>query len=71
MYLVTFASGDLVYVNMSGQVVGSAPAQGFGGGSHGGAGGGKKTVSLREDDHSQEGHDSGEGEHETEDEHGD
>jgi hypothetical protein len=65
MYLVTFASGDVVYVNYAGQVVGSAPAQGFGS-SNGGGGGGKKTISTGGDDHGQSEHESDGGEHETE-----
>ena len=69
LYMVTFNSGDIVYVNMAGQVVGSAPARGFG--SSNGGGGGKKTVSIKVDDHDQTEHDSGEDEHETEDEHDD
>jgi len=68
MYLVTFVSGDIVYVNLAGQVVGSAPAQGFGSSN---GGGGKKTVSIKMDDNGQSEHESEDGEHETEDEHED
>jgi len=68
MYLVTFVSGDIVYVNLAGQVVGSAPAQGFGSSN---GGGGNKTISIKEDDHSQEEHESGDDDHESEDEHDD
>ena len=58
MYLVTFPSGDMVYVNMAGLVVGSAPAQGF---SSSGGGGGSRTFSSRGDEGGQEDH-----EHESE-----
>jgi hypothetical protein len=59
MYMVTFTTGDMVYVNMAGQVVGSSPAQ-LSGSSIGGAG--KKTISTKGDDQNQEEH-----EHESED----
>jgi uncharacterized membrane protein len=62
-YMVSFSTGDLVYVSMAGQVVGSAPAQNFGG-SLGGAG--KKTVSTKGDDQVHEDHGSGGEGHETE-----
>jgi hypothetical protein len=68
MYLVTLTSGDLYYVNMAGQIVGSAPAH-FSGTS--GGGGGKILTSdnsnqsiNNEDDHS-----GGEHEYEPEGEH--
>jgi hypothetical protein len=56
MYMVTFTTGEMVYVNLAGQVVGSAPAQGFG--SSNGGGGKKTSVSTREDNHDQEEHES-------------
>jgi hypothetical protein len=59
MYMVTFTTGDMIYVNMVGQVVGSSPAQ-IPGSSIGGAG--KKTISTKGDDQNQEEH-----EHESED----
>ena len=62
-YMVSFSTGDLVYVNMAGQVVGSAPAQNFGS-SNGGAG--NKTISTKGDDRGHEEHGSGEDGHETE-----
>ena len=61
MYLVTFTTGDMVYVNMAGQVVGSAPAQNFGssnGGSH------PKTISTKADNRNYEDHEQ---EHEDDD----
>jgi hypothetical protein len=60
LYLVTLTSGEFVYVNMTGQVVGSAPAQ-YSGTS--GGGGGRQLVSNdssagedgeHEDDHEEE-----------------
>jgi hypothetical protein len=55
LYLVTLTSGDLVYVSMTGQVVGSAPAQYSGTSS----GGGRQLVSNETSS-------GGEGEHEGE-----
>jgi 2',3'-cyclic-nucleotide 2'-phosphodiesterase (5'-nucleotidase family) len=55
LYLVTLTSGDLVYVSMTGQVVGSAPAQ-YSGTS---GGGGRQLVSNETSS-------GGEGEHEDE-----
>lgn len=63
LYMVTFTSGEAVYVNMVGQVVGSAPAQ-FSGGS--GGGGGLKMASSGGGGESDHGDDH-EGEHEEED----
>lgn len=71
LYQVTLTSGELIYVDMAGQVVGSAPSQ-FSYGSSGG-GGGKILTSDdssqtqgSEDDHSEDEH-----EEEHEDEHED
>jgi len=67
LYMVTFTTGEAVYVNLAGQVVGSAPAQYSGGG--GGGGGGLQIVSTvsngsDHDDGNEENHES---EHEGDD----
>jgi alanyl-tRNA synthetase len=67
VYLVTFTSGDGVYVNMAGQVIGSFPAQ-FSGGS--GGGGGSKLISAGSSDDKGGSHGEHEGEHEGDDDHG-
>jgi hypothetical protein len=63
LYLVTFTSGDMVYVNMAGQVVGSAPAQSFGS-SGGGGGGGSRSVKASSEGGEHSGEHGGEYEHE-------
>ena len=67
LYLVTLTSGELIYVNMAGQIVGSVPSQ-WSSGSGGGGGG--KFLASDEGSHSDEGFE-GEHEDEHEDEHGD
>ena len=62
LYQVTLTSGELIYVNMAGQVVGSAPSQWSSG--SGGGGGGGKFLTSNSGDSSSEGDDSSEGEHE-------
>ena len=70
LYLVTFPSGELVYVSMTGQVVGSAPAQfspssnGGGGHSLGSAEGTGSGEGDQDDDHDEDHEDDHDDEHE-------
>lgn len=73
MFLVTFATGEMVYINMSGQVVGSAPAQfslgsssggGHNPGSAGSSGSEQSEDSDDHDDDHEDEHEDGDNEHE-------
>jgi uncharacterized membrane protein len=68
LYLVTLTSGDLYYVNMAGQIVGSAPAH-FSGSSSGGGGKILASDNSNQSNHSDDDHSEGEHEDEHEGEH--